>query len=139
MNASGVFVRESVLDILDVEHLFSSPRAYQYYMNRLSGEEWKREQEKDNNDQPPVTLSSIEHGVGLNALDIMLSNENGRGDYNAMTDIRLCEFIDQELLPRYCKESVYLLSRTEKEKLGNYLCSKYRLSKGQVARCITYV
>lgn len=139
MNASGVFVRESVLDIPDVEHLFSSPRAYQYYMNRLSGEEWKREQEKDSNGQPPVTLSSIEHGVGLNALDIMLSNENGRGDYNAMTDIRLCEFIDQELLPRYCKESVYLLSRTEKEKLGNYLCSKYRLSRGQVARCIAYV
>ena len=107
-------------------------------MNRLSGEEWKREQEKDKNGQPPVTLSSIEHGVGLNALDIMLSNENGRGYYNAMTDIRLCEFRDQELLPRYCKESVYLLSRAEKEKLGNYLCSKYRLSRGQVARCLAY-
>jgi hypothetical protein len=83
-------------------------------------------------------LSSIEHGIGLNALDIMLSNENGRNDYNAMTDIRLCELIDQELLPKYSRESVYLLSRTEKEKLGNYLCSKYCLSRRQVARCIAY-
>jgi hypothetical protein len=107
-------------------------------MNCLSGEEWSKEQEKDNNNLPPVTLSSIECGVNLNTLDIMLSNENGRADYNMMTDIQLCEFIDRELLPRYSKESVYVLSRTEKEKIGNYLCSKYRLNRGQVARCIAY-
>lgn len=136
MNESGVFVRESVLDVPDVEHLFSSPRAYQYYMNRLSGEEWRKEQEKDNNNLPPVTLASIECGVGLNALDIMLSNEKGRVDYNLMTDIQFCEFVDKDLLPRYSKESVYALSRTEKEKLGNYLCSRYRLGREQVARCI---
>lgn len=138
MNASGVFVRESVLDITDVEHLFSSPRAYQYYMNRLSGEEWRKEQEKDNNNLPPVTLDTIENGVSLNVLDVMLSNENGRADYNLMTDIQLCEFIDRELLSRYSKASVYVLSRTEKEKIGNYLCSKYRLNRGQVARCLAY-
>lgn len=138
MNSSGVFLRESVLDVADVEHMFSSPRAYQYYMNRLSGEEWKKDQEKDNNDKPPVTLASIEQGVSMNSLEIMMANENGRADYNAMTDISLCEFIDKELLPKYSKESVYLLSRVEKEKLGNYLCSKYRLSRSQVARCIAY-
>lgn len=138
MSASGLFLRETVLDVQDVEHMFGTPRAFLYYMNRLSGEEWKREQEKDANNLPPITLELMESGVGLNPLSVMMSNENARFNYNAMTDIQLCELIDDQLLPKYTGKSVYELSRTGKEQLGNYLCAKYNLSKDQVSRCIAY-
>ena len=138
MNSSGVFVRESVIDVIDVEHMFSTPRAYLYYMNRLSGEEWRKEQEKDKNDMPPITLEQVEAGVSMTDLSVMLSNENGRFDINAITDIQLCELIDTDLLSRYGVTSVYELSRNKKESLGNYLCSTYRLAKQQVSRCLAY-
>ena len=138
MNSSGVFVRESVIDTSDVEHMFSSPRSFLYYMNRLSGEEWMREQEKDGNNRFPITLEHIESGINMNTLHQMLSNENGRFDGRAMTDIQLCELIDMQLLPMYGVASVYELSRNGKERLGNYLCSTYKLSKSQVSRCLAY-
>ena len=138
MNSSGVFVRESVIDTSDVEHMFSSPRSFLYYMNRLSGEEWMREQEKDGNNRYPITLEHIESGINMNTLHQMLSNENGRFDGRAMTDIQLCELIDMQLLPMYGVASVYELSRNGKERLGNYLYSTYKLSKSQVSRCLAY-
>ena len=138
MSESGVFLRESVIDVIDVEHMFASARAYLYYMNRISGEEWTREQEKDGIEKPPFTLETLEMGVGMHSLDILLSNEKGRFDPNAMTDIKLCELIDNKLLGRYGKESVYELDRFAKESLGNYLCRTYHLSREQVSRCIAY-
>ena len=138
MSEAGVFLRESVIDVVDVEHMFGSPRAYLYYMNRLSGEEWTREQDKDGVGVVPFTLEKMELGVGMHSLDIMLSNEKGRFDPHAMTDIKLCELIDNEILMRYGRESVYELDRCAKEALGNYLCRTYHLSREQVSRCIAY-
>lgn len=40
MSESGVFLRESVLDIPQVENLFVTPRAFNWYMTRRSSEEW---------------------------------------------------------------------------------------------------
>ena len=63
MDTSGLILREDVIDTADVEHMFKTPRAYLYYMNRLSGEEWTKEQEKDKIQSAPVTLAAIEKGA----------------------------------------------------------------------------
>ena len=65
MSESGVFMRESVLDIPQVENMFVTPRAYNYYLTRKSSEEWEKEQAKDGNDLAPVNLLSIEKGINL--------------------------------------------------------------------------
>ena len=46
MSKSGLFLRESVLDIPQVENMFSTPRKFDFYMNRRSSEEWLAEIEK---------------------------------------------------------------------------------------------
>ena len=46
--------------------------------------------------------------------------------------------IDNEILMRYGRESVYELDRCAKGALGNYLCRTYHLSREQVSRCIAY-
>ena len=53
MSESGVFLRESVLDIPQIENIFVTPRAFNYYMARKSGEEWENEQRNCSN-QPPM-------------------------------------------------------------------------------------
>lgn len=136
MDSSGLILRETVIDVPDVEHLFMTPRSYLYYMNRLSGEEWIREQEKDNLNIPPVSLDMIEPGSSSDKLRQMLANEKGRSDYKAMTDIQLCEMIDNELLPGLGVGSVYLAPRETKIFLANMLHSQYRLPEAQIKRCL---
>ena len=54
MSENGVFLRESVLDIPQVENLFVSPRAFNWHMTRKSSEEWELEQGRDNNNLLPM-------------------------------------------------------------------------------------
>ena len=118
MNENGVFLRESVLDIVQVENIYTSPRAFNYYMSRKSGEEWENEQQKDRNDSKPVRLESIETGIKGQSLEKMLIYENGRSDYRKISDIDLCTEIDRNIVPKYGKVSVYHLSRSEKQQIG---------------------
>ena len=56
MSENGLFLRESVLDTVQVENMYVTPRAFNYYMSRRSGEEWEKEQEKDNIAGKPISL-----------------------------------------------------------------------------------
>ena len=138
MTESGVFLRESVLDIPQVENLFVTPRTYNYYMTRKSSEEWEREQAKDGNAAPPVNLMSIENGVNDMDLDNMLIFESGKANYRKMTDIELCTQLDQLARTRYGKHSVYQLSKKEKQQIAEDLYRKLRLSEAQIRRCLVF-
>ena len=136
MSGSGVFLRETVLDIPQMENLFVTPRAYNWYMTRKSSEEWEAEQKKDLNDLPPVNLSSIESGIRTESTDRMLIHESGKSDYRKPTDIDMCTEIDRIILPRYGKASVYMLTRQEKQEIARLLYRNYRLSENQIRRCM---
>lgn len=136
MSESGLILRESVINVADVEHMFVTPRSFLYYMNRLSGEEWLREQGRDDNDALPVTLEVIEAGVSHQSIPQMLANEHGRANYTAMTDMRLCEYLDNEVVGRYGRTSVYSLTRNEKAEIGNMLYRTRHLPEAQIRRCL---
>ena len=136
MDKNGLILRETVIDVPDVEHMFMTPRSYLYYMNRLSGEEWAREQDKDNLSAPPVLLADIENCTTERQVRQMLANEHGRSDYGAISDIVLCELIDRQILPELGIASVYVMSWNEKNALGNRLYSQYRLPESQIRRCL---
>ena len=136
MRESGVFLRESVLDIVLVENMYTSPRAFNYYMSRKSGEEWEKEQEKDKTGVVPVRLESIEAGIKSQTVEKMLIYENGRSDYRKISDIDLCTEIDRNIVPRYGKTSVYHLSRSEKQQIGEQLYRQYHLPEAQIRRCL---
>ena len=136
MTESGVFTRESVLDIPQMEAKFGTPRAFNYYMTRKSSEEWEREQQKDGNIHPPVNLLSIEHGVNIHNLEQLTIFENGKEDYRRTSDIELCTELDQLARNRYGKHSVYQLTLAEKQEIAEHLHRVRHLGESQIRRCL---
>lgn len=138
MNDKGLFLRESVLDIVQVENMYATPRAFNYYMSRKSGEEWEKEQEKDNIGARPIRLEDIEQGINGQTKEKMLIYESGRSDYRKISDIDLCHEIDRNIIPKYGKTSVYHLSRAEKEQIGEFLFRTFRIGEAQIRRCLAF-
>ena len=116
MTESGVFTRESVLDIPQMETLYGSPRAFNYYMSRKSSEEWEAEQQHEK--------------------DRMLVFENGKADYRKVSDIELCTELDQLARTRYGRQSVYQVSLKEKQGIAEHLYRVRHLSESQIRRCL---
>ena len=138
MNESGVFLRESVLDIPQVENLFVTPRAFNWYMSRKSSEEWEAEQGKDKNGKAPINIATIESGVITESTEKMLIYENGKTDYRRPSDIDICTEIDRNILPKYGKTSVYMLTRQEKQQIAEHLYRNLHISERQIRRCLVF-
>ena len=136
MTESGVFLRESVLDIPQVENMFGTPRAFNFYMTRKSGEEWEQEQSKDGDGIAPVNLHSIERGVCLHNIERMTFFESGKADYRNISDIELCTELDILARNRFDKSSVYQLSLQEKKKIAEQLHQVHHISESQIRRCL---
>ena len=139
LNASGVFLRESVLDIPQMENLFVTPRSFNYYMTRKSSEEWEREQEKDNISELPINIKQVERNINLNTPEEMLYFEAGKADYRKMTDIELCTIINRIVREQYQKQSVYQLDFREQKQLAEHLYYTYRLNSSQIKRCLVMI
>ena len=116
--------------------MYTTPRAFNYYMSRKSGEEWEKEQEKDKLGTGPVRLDTIEYGIKDQPLEKKLIYENGRSDYRKISDIDLCTEIDRKIVPKYGKGSVYHQSRSEKQEIGNQLYRQYHIPEAQIRRCL---
>ena len=136
MSKSGIFLRESVLDIPQVENLFVTPRMFNFYMTRKSSEEWKAEQGKDQNGISPIGIEQIERGVRTDAIDKMLMFENGKADYKKLSDIELCTEIDKVILPALGKTSVYCMSEKEKCELAEHLYRQRHIGLAQIRRAL---
>lgn len=136
MSESGVFLRESVLDIPQVENLFVTPRAFNWYMSRKSSEEWEAEQGKDKNGKAPINIATIESGVITDSTEKMLIYENGKADYRRPSDIDICTEIDRNILPKYGKPSIYMLTRQEKQQIAEHLYRNLRIGERQIRRCL---
>ena len=135
---SGMILQEDIIDVRYVEELYVTPRSYLYMMNRYSEEKWAKEQLAEDPFHPPVTLEMIEQSVADEPVERLLSNEHGRVDITALTDLDLCGMIDDDYVPRYGKHSVYHLTDGEKSEIGNDLWRKYRrkVSDNQIKRCL---
>lgn len=136
MTETGVFTRESVLDIPQMEALYGTPRAFNFHMSRKSSEEWEAEQKKDANDLPPINLLSIESGVNMHDESRMLIFESGKADYRSLSDIDLCTELDALARNRYGRQSVYQLTLKEKQSIAEYLYRVRHLSESQIRRCL---
>jgi hypothetical protein len=136
MTEQGVFTRESVLDIPQMESRFGTPRAYNYYMGRKSSEEWEAEQQRDADSLPPVNMLSIEHGTGMHDIAKMHSYESGKADYRKISDIELCTELDALARNKYGRHSVYQLTLKEKVEIAEHLFRTRHLNEAQIRRCL---
>ena len=136
MTESGVFTRESVLDIPQIESRYGTPRAFNYYMGRKTSEEWEAEQQRDGNGVPPINLLSVERGVNMHDLIKMSIFENGKADYRKISDIELCTELDMLARNKYGKHSVYQLTIKEKQEIAEFLYHNRHLGESQIRRCL---
>ena len=136
MTESGVFTRESVLDIPQMEALYGTPRAFNFYMTRKSSEEWEAEQKKDGDMLQPVNLQLIEKGVGMQDINKMILFEGGKADYRRISDIDLCTELDNLARNHYGKHSVYQLSLKEKQDIAEHLYRVRHIDEAKIRRCL---
>lgn len=136
MNKNGLFLRESVLDIAQVENMFVTPRNFDYHMGRKTSEDWIKEQNKDQNSSSPITLDLIESNVNLTSLHDMMIFESGRADYRRYSDIDLCREIDHIVKNEFNSTSIYTLPPENKLKLAKRLCLQHHIGEAQIRRCL---
>ena len=142
MEVEGVFLRESVIETEVVENLYATPKAFNYLITRLSGEDWSQEQVADNNGRPPITLESFEDLVLQRAasrektIAEMLRNEKNRATPLGFNDLQLCELIDNQYVPQYRARSVYQLSSREKNNIASELYRRRLAGEAQIRRCL---
>lgn len=142
MGVEGVFLRESVIETDLVENLYATPKAFNYLVTRLTGEDWSKEQEADGNGLPPITLESFEELVLQRAvsreqtISEMLRNEKARGTPLGLNDLQLCDMIDNQYVPRYRARTVYQLSEREKNSIATEIYRRHLASEAQIRRCL---
>lgn len=137
-DSRGMFTRESVMEVSQVELMYGSARNFLFYMNRLSGEKWECEQREDKGViSEVVKLESVERCSVNMDCERMLANEKRRWNSQKVRDIELCEEIDNVLVPRCGRRSVYTLTASEKDKIANYLYARH-ISESQIRRCLCY-
>lgn len=144
MGVEGVFLRESVIETAVVENLYTTPKAFNYFLTRLSGEDWSKEQEADGDGFPPITLENFETLVlqreSSRSLTVagMLRNEKARSASLRFNDLQLCELIDQQYVPRYQARSVYQLSTREKNGIASEIFRRRLAGEAQIRRCLVF-
>ena len=137
MNESGVFTRQSFMEIRRAEQYYGTARNYLYQMNRLTDESWKQEQLQDNTGQP-VTLSMLEKADEKSVAQ-MLNNEHGRNfRHSGLQDLDVCRLIDNDLLPSLGVPSVYLLTDNQRQRISRLLWAEFRLPEHQIRRCLGF-
>ena len=128
MSVDGQLLREDILDVSWVEQIYVTPKSFLFHMTRIASEKDIQEQ-KEENQLPPVTLETIEKGVPGFVLKEAQTFEKERGVRNAMTDLELCSYIDNELLPRYLKNipspTLYMLPDSKRAELASWIWRKY--------------
>lgn len=140
MGVDGVFFPESVLDVASVENAYGTVQAFNYYMGRKSGEDWKKEQEEEN-ETMPFSLENMESfWLERNTVSVadLLRNEKARFVTAPITDLELCKIIDEQCVPVYERKSVYHLTGSEKTEIANRLYKEYHAGINQIKRCLVF-
>jgi hypothetical protein len=107
-----------------------------YYMNRLSGETWEKEQSNDGPGTTPIRINDIENGVKCATVQQLLANEHGRHNPNAVHDIELCSIIDRMLEDRFEGKTIYQLSLNQVQQAATFLRATYHIGTEQIRRCL---
>ena len=132
----GNIVPSSIVDTADLEHKFATARSYLYFMNRLSGEEWEKEQEKDNCADAPIRIEDVENGVQGGSIQQMLANEYGRNRPSDINDIKLCTLIDELICNINECLTVYTITDEQACGIKAHILKKYHVSPEQMTRCL---
>ncbi|MBR6003051.1 MAG: hypothetical protein IK045_09360 [Bacteroidales bacterium] len=136
MDSNGVFLRQSFMELRRAETYYGTPRNYLYQMNRLTDDNWIKDQMNDDSTDAPITLAMVEQS-DEKSVATMLNNEYGRHfDHSRLQDMDVCRLIDNDFLPALGVKSVYALSPSQKNRIARQLKYDFRLPDAQISRCL---
>lgn len=137
MDRNGMLLRSCFENLQMLEHYYRTPRCFDYYMSRLSGEEWQREQQQDQTEDRPITLEVLEPTSEHESLARMLAGEKGHNySPSHLSDQDICRLVDDEYVPSYHVDSVYRLSREQRIRIGDDIVRRLRVAPAQARRCL---
>ena len=139
MDGQGMLLRESFEELQRVELMYQTPRSFLYQMNRLSSDDWEKEQTQDDTVELPITLARIEPGANEKSLTTWLSHEKGHHyRKDRKLDMDVCKIIDRDLMRRYPGKTVYRLDDGQRQNLATILQYDYYLPISQIRRCLAF-
>lgn len=137
MDGDGMLLRESFEELRRVELYYKTPRSFLYQMNRLSSENWEREQQQDETSDAPITLRSVEPQADERTLTDLLSNEKGLSyKKDRMSDMDICMLIDRTLMNRHPGKTIYQIDHGQKIQMARTLRYEFHLPDTQIRRCL---
>ena len=143
MDASGMLLREDILDVAQVEAVYVTPRNYLFQMNKVGDEMSIKQQQEEASSSPLITLELIEQGTPNLDIAQLLRDETGKHDPIWISDLELCRIIDESCLPKYCKvETIYEASLSQRAFLydliikGLWRTHHKRTTDAQLRRCL---
>lgn len=136
----GGILRSSFIEIARAESYYVTPRNFLFQMNRVSDERWVNEQKRDDPTHEPLKLGDLEPAFDEASISKMLASESGwKYDPSRLTDFDVCALIDRQMLGRFRKQSVYMLSEKQKHSIFNELYYDAHLPVKQLKRCLAMV
>ena len=137
LDRNGMVLRTCFEELNRVELYYKTPRSFLYQMNRLSSDDWEREQREDLTQDEPITLARIEPGADPRSITAWLANEKAYHYQKARpTDLEVCGLIDRELMGRHPGKTVYQLDPREKAGMAKELQYDLHLPQSQIRRCL---
>ena len=143
MNASGLLLREDIVDTAQVEAIYATARNFLYQMNRIGDEFNLKEQKEESSPTPLITMAVMEPSYSGEQISQLIQNQSGRYNPTYISDLELCRLIDGACIPKYFKEkTLYGLSVSQREWLCNLLWKNLwprlhkRTSAAQLKRCL---
>lgn len=143
MDASGMIMREDILEVALVESMYGTPRNYLYQMNRVGDEIYREDQKAEESTTPLITLELIEKGIPELDVAQLLRNENGKHNPANISDIELCELTDSYYLPLFSTaDTIYEASVSDRIRIYRGISSDLwatrhkRTTEAQLKRCL---
>ena len=146
MDASGMLLREDILETAQVESYYGTPRNFLYQMNKIGDEKGMQDQKEEKSSSPIITLELIEKGAPDNDISQMLRNEGGKHNPNRIGYLELCRLIDETYVPRMAKgdanPSIYKVAYSRRVALFDYIKNhlwadfKKYATDDQLRRCL---
>lgn len=135
-DARGMIDMSTVINTDILEGYFGSYRAFQYGLTRNDYDRWQEEQEREQSDVEPVTLTSIEPHLPLETIGKMTDQNLSWVREHSVTDLELCTMIDGFYLSDFHKKSYTELTDSEKVKVARKIQEGIRVSPQQLGRCL---
>jgi REP element-mobilizing transposase RayT len=143
-DSDGKILYEDFVDIPFVESHYVTGRRFSYFMTRFSEEEWDKIQMQDisgtnmNEEEyrvvnPPIKISDLEPSFNLSDL---MKNENGNFNEKRISDMEVCELIDEQYLKSYGVKSYVELTNEQKYKIAKEIRHTYYAGYKQMIRCL---